>query len=264
MKRWRRKLKLPKENPYDFLENGRHHTTTSLVACVGDSLTHGVVSADYVSLLRQKLSTEGYEFINAGINGDLGYNVLQRLDVVLECRPDTVILLIGTNDINATFSQKIAASYHKNKQIPVIPDLEWSGSNLEKIFEQLTAAKIKNLAVLSIPMLGENIDSEMNSRVEKYNEKLRDLAIKYQIEYLPLHERLMDELPKVVKPPIYQGQMGLIVKAVFRRWVLRQTWQSISKRYGFHFLTDHIHLNEKGAKIISDLIEQYLRCDLRV
>jgi hypothetical protein len=48
------------------------------VICAGDSLTHGVVSFDYVGALRKRLGTET-EVLNAGLNGDLAFNLGERL-----------------------------------------------------------------------------------------------------------------------------------------------------------------------------------------
>ncbi len=259
IKKWLRSRELPENNPEQFLKKGRKIDTKSVVACLGDSLTHGRYSGDYVALLQQRLSNEGYEFINGGIDGDLGYNVLKRLDTILDCFPDTVILLIGTNDINATFSPKVESGYRKNKGIPVTPTMDWSCNNVAEIFERFTAANVKNLAVLSIPMMGENLESDLTIRVVQYNERLRDLATKHQVNYLSLYECLIDELPKIENSPVYKGKMGPILVAAFRRIVLRQSFQSISKKNGLYFLTDHIHLNENGANIISNLVETYLR-----
>ena len=79
----RARMRAPENNPGAFLERGRQTTTRTLVVCAGDSITHGVVSANYVEMLERRFAADGYEFVNAGINGQLAYNLLQRLD---ECR----------------------------------------------------------------------------------------------------------------------------------------------------------------------------------
>src|SRR5512146_3284028 len=72
------------------------------VVCLGDSITRGQISASFIDQLEQRLAGQGLRFINSGVNGDLAYNVLRRLDDVIEIKPDVVILMIGTNDIVAT------------------------------------------------------------------------------------------------------------------------------------------------------------------
>lgn len=76
---------------------------------------------DWVALLKARLGPMGLEFVNAGRNGNLAWNVLQRLDDVIHCRPDAVTLLIGTNDIAATYSRAAARNYRIQQHIPQTP-----------------------------------------------------------------------------------------------------------------------------------------------
>ena len=47
------------------------------VVCIGDSITHGRTSSDYVeNAARNVFGRKAYRFVNAGLNGDLAYNVL--------------------------------------------------------------------------------------------------------------------------------------------------------------------------------------------
>jgi lysophospholipase L1-like esterase len=76
------------------------------VVCFGASLTAGTVSADYVAMLRARPALAGFRFENHGSNGDLAWNGLQRLHRVIGEAPDFVTILIGTNDANATLSER--------------------------------------------------------------------------------------------------------------------------------------------------------------
>ena len=87
--------------PKRFLKRGRRPGTRTLVVCAGDSITHALMSADYLRMLEQALGDQGYEFVNAGWNGDLAYNLGARLDDIIDCNPDVVTILIGTNDAAA-------------------------------------------------------------------------------------------------------------------------------------------------------------------
>ena len=84
-----------------------------VVACVGDSITWGGGGANcYPKLLQAELG-EGWEVRNFGVNsrtarregkefdlrpGDLDYRKTLSYTKSLSCRPDAVILMIGTND----------------------------------------------------------------------------------------------------------------------------------------------------------------------
>ncbi|MGY4857374.1 SGNH/GDSL hydrolase family protein [Cryobacterium sp. AP23] len=90
--------------PDAFLAWGRHRQTDTVVVCAGDSITHGFMSASCLSLLQDRLGADGYEFVNAGINSDLAWNLLQRLDAIIACQLEVVTILIGTNDVAAHIS----------------------------------------------------------------------------------------------------------------------------------------------------------------
>ena len=84
-----------------------------VVACVGDSITWGGGGANcYPKLLQAELG-EGWKVLNFGVNsrtarrdgkefdlrpGDLDYRKTLNYTKSLSCKPDAVILMIGTND----------------------------------------------------------------------------------------------------------------------------------------------------------------------
>ncbi len=231
---------------------------TTLVACLGDSLTQGQASANYVQLLENRLADDGYRFLNAGINGDLTFNLLQRLDEVIAQQPDIVTLLIGSNDINATFDKKTAARYQKYKDITGTPSIPWSMGNLNTIVARLKSAGIHRIALLSIPMIGEDLDSSLNDRVCQYNQQLRELASRLQLHYLPLHEQLTSGLPRDHQPPPYRGRIWPMIAAGLKVKLLHRSWNQTSAANGLWFLTDFIHLNERGAEVIANLVAGYI------
>ena len=71
----------------------------------------GQVSINFVDMLRDRLNDKGFRFSNAGVNGDLVYNVLTRLDVVIAQQPDFVIILVGSNDVSATLTSHMARGH---------------------------------------------------------------------------------------------------------------------------------------------------------
>jgi lysophospholipase L1-like esterase len=79
------------------------------VICLGDSITKGMVSYDWVRELSRKMPE--FRFLNHGINGDLAYNVLKRLEPVIAAKPDVVVIL--PND--ALCQSKHRVSYQKNR-----------------------------------------------------------------------------------------------------------------------------------------------------
>ena len=68
------------------------------------------------------------------MNGDLAWNGLQRLDRVIADQPDFVTILIGTNDVNATMSERNRLRYRAFNHLPIEqPTLAWYEENLRAI-----------------------------------------------------------------------------------------------------------------------------------
>jgi lysophospholipase L1-like esterase len=227
---------------------------STLVACVGDSITQGQVSADYVRLLQRRWEPAGFQFLNAGVNGDLAYNVAQRLDGVVARRPDVVTLLIGTNDVNAHLDARWGQRYRKHQHLPVPPTLEWYAEQLGIILTRLQTETDARLFVLDLPMLGEDMSSRMNGLVRDYNAALREVAARHSVPCLPLHDRLVELLPTHHMPPPYVGKVRMILTATLGHAVLRRSWDEVARRNGLTLLTDHIHLDDRAAAIVADLV----------
>ena len=62
--------KLPFNSPENFLSINNTNQETQTVICFGDSITHGQVSYNYVNILMEKMSKKGFNFVNAGVNGN--------------------------------------------------------------------------------------------------------------------------------------------------------------------------------------------------
>lgn len=250
----------PSNNPKAFLaRGGKKATVEKVVVCVGDSITHGAISANYVDLLSERCATHGYEFVNAGINGNLAWNVLQRLDEVIACQPNDITLLIGTNDVNATYSETMTKMYLREQHLPETPTLSGYRQNVEQILDRLQAETQARIAVIQIPLLGEDPSSEMNQRVDQYNQALQAITAARGIPLLPLNDRMKASLPASHTPPAYTGNLSLMSMALLRHEALRQSWDAVSQANRLTLLTDHIHLNDRSALMIVELIEGFLK-----
>ena len=235
------------------------------VCCLGASLTAGSVSADYVEMLQARPTLRDFHFINHGVNGDLAWNGLQRLEKVVADQPDAVTILIGTNDVNATLSERNRLRYHEFNHLPIThPDLAWYEENLRRIIRGLQIETRARLAVLSLAPIGEDLAHEANQRLALYNESICEIAAATKIDYLPLHERMLaylhaHETERASLPPRLEYRDGLI--NIGNATALHHTglsWNEISRRNGLQLLTDGLHLNSTAAAMIADLIESWL------
>lgn len=246
------------DTPEAFLAGVSRPAAGQLVVCAGDSNTQGQVSANYVARLGQRLGPAGYQFVNAGTNGHLAYNVAQRLDEIVACRPDVVTLLVGTNDVNSQFDDGWRRRYTRDQRLPVAPSLAWYRENLATIFERLRRDTTARVAVLEIPVLGEDLGSRMNDLVRAYNAALHEVAADHGVAVLPLHDRLCELLPPGHAPPPYAGELGPIARAALASQVLGRSWDAISDQAGMALLTDHLHLNDRAAAVVADLVSGFI------
>lgn len=246
-------------SPGVFLRKGRARGTQTLVVCAGDSITHGLISANYVQMLRARLAPQGYEFVNAGITGDLIWNLAERLDQVIACQPDVVTVLIGTNDTAARINDDWLNGYMKTQGLPRRPDLEWYHEQLSKIVVRLLTETNSRTALMTIPPLGEDPGSPYNTLVTQTNRVIRKVGETYGVTVLPLHDRLVAALPQQGSAPRFDEAKRLMGSAALRRLLLRQPYDSISRRHARTLLTDDVHLNESAAGIARDVVQEFLR-----
>jgi lysophospholipase L1-like esterase len=254
--------KMPDNNPNWFLQNRESFSDQKTVVCIGDSITHGRVSANYVDLVAGKLDTKRYVLVNAGINSELAYNVLQRLDEIIKCKPDFVTILIGTNDANGTMSEKNAARAVKDMKLPQKPTPEWYRENLTAIVKKLKAETEAKIALLSLPPIGEEIDSEAYQRTVKFSKIIREVSQAEGVTYLPLNERITKYLKEENQVPALtyeKGWMGVMYKGIFLHFLFGKSFDDLSESNGFLIVTDFLHLNNRGAEMVAELIEGFVR-----
>jgi len=234
------------------------------VVCFGASLTAGTVSFNYLDLLGARPSLAGFRFINHGVNGDLAWNGLERLDRVMAERPDFVTILIGTNDVNATLSEPSLTWYKAFKHLPSEPTLNWYECNLRTIVQRLKQETRAHLALLSLAVIGEDLEHEANRKVVLYNDVIRRVAREETIAYLPLHERMVAYLQehegeRAQLPPRLEYHEDLTsVDNAIALHATGLSWDEVSRRNGLLVTTDCLHLNSVGAGMIADLIEAWL------
>ncbi|MFX0101118.1 MAG: SGNH/GDSL hydrolase family protein [Candidatus Hodarchaeota archaeon] len=256
-------LMMPRNNPTAFLRRlrkGKVDLNAKRIVCIGDSITHGHVSEDYVKQLRETLESreEQVEVINAGINSEHTYNVVQRLDDIIACEPEFVSILIGTNDSNNSINAKRWNRAMLLYKLPEKPSLSVFRNNLEKIILRLKEETRAKIAILSLPTNGENPEDVSFKAGIEFNEVVKELAISTNIEYLPLHEQMVE---KVNKNPANSkcnsdNQDIFMIKSIVKHR-FGMNYEKISKDIGCTFHVDFLHLNLEGATLIVDLLEDF-------
>ena len=241
-----------------FLRTGRQPQTKRLVVCAGDSITRGQNSANWVDILQRRFAADGYQFVNAGMDGDPAWNVLQRVDDIVRCQPDAITLQVGSNDVAAASGTWQERIYGRRQHLPQAPTLGWYTECVEEILGRLQSQTSARIAVLDIPMIGEDLTSDVNRRVDSYNHALRRAAAAHAVEYLPLHDRLASLLPSPHNPPRYRGRFGPMIRASLSHNILHRSWDRISAANGLIVLIDHVHLNDRAAALTADLVADFI------
>jgi lysophospholipase L1-like esterase len=236
-----------------------HDSHSRRVVCLGASVVRGQVSTNFVNLLNQRMHKDGFEFINAGVNGDLAYNVLMRLKTVVDRQPDFIIILVGTNDVIGASVPRMTKWYRRAKKLPQLPTEQWYRDNMLKIVRYLKENTRARIALASLPLLGEKLMSTFNEIISAYNAHLKEIAVQEQVGYLPIHERQKEYLTGV-RPTgrDFESEGKLTRGLLIRHYLLRQSFDAISKRYGYVLLIDGLHMNSRGASFIVEEIESFL------
>jgi lysophospholipase L1-like esterase len=253
--------KVPDNCPSAFLAGPDPPENKKILVCVGDSITHGRVSQNYVDMLTQRLGPKGFVVINAGINGELAYNVLQRLDQVIACKPDYVTVLIGTNDANAALSKENTDRAIKEMSLPQNPTKLLYRTHLSEIGERLKAKTSAQIAFLSLPPIGEERDNRAYKQAEEYSRVVQQVARGLGVTYLPLFETMDHYLEQHTDrhPVSYDDRPRYVMyEGIFLHYVFGTSYDDIARRNGFLLLTDHLHLNHSGAEMAADLAEGFV------
>ena len=251
--------RMPAINPGNF--NATQLPVKKNVAvCVGDSITHGAVSCNYVDMLSERKNLRGYTFVNAGINSELAYNVVQRVDGIIACNPTVITILVGTNDAAASLSSGNQNRYTKQMKLPQLPDRGWYRENLRLLIQKSKTGTNARIAVFSLPPIGEARESVAYKRAQEYSKIVKEVALAEKVAYLPLNERMDEIIAKrgMKNTPVYNDNMYLMFKGIVQRYLLGLSYDEIASSNNYIFITDTLHLNCVGASLMADMVENFV------
>jgi len=249
----------------------RHHISDKednkkLVVFAGNSITHGRVGYDWVRSL--SLNDTSKIYLNAGMNGDLAWNVNQRIDEIIKCDPDLVFLLIGSNDAMGSLSKDAGEFYKKFKNLPLLPALGWYEKNYDQILQKLLKSTSAKIILITIPWVGEHEDSKIISIIKEHNKVIKKLSLKYKLKVLPF----FDEMGKLILSkhqqnnstemiPVYtrKKNASLSVLGILKYYQLGFSWNEIGDKNNLSATFDFIHLNERSGILLERLVQQSMK-----
>lgn len=190
------------------------------------------------------------------MNGDLAWNLRQRVAAAISGNPRVVVLLIGTNDVACETSPALLERLKRMRRLPreFDPSEATFVENVRAVVRDIRATSTARVIVVEIPPLGEEVDSIVNRRVGAYNAALQRLAEDEHLACVPFYVRLVAELPEGHRPRPYSYRKAPMLLARLQRAVLGRSRDEISRRNGLVVLTDWVHLNDRGAAILADLV----------
>lgn len=279
---WEASTRLPINNPNAFLKCFREMTPPRpVLVCIGDSLTHGRVSADWTTLIPPKISTkmqwdppkkapftDPLWVVNCGQNSICSHTILQeRLPFSLACYPDFVCIMIGSNDcISTYFGGSVANGYVNKWKLPEVPSMAGLKRNINGIVDFIIQSSIKTqIGLCTLPPLGENLNHPANQIIKQANEIIRSVAEAHseRCSIIPINERLCDAI-------VQRNNGGKNASSIDKFTLLASimvplyhlfgiSWKTLAGTLGGNcVLFDTLHFNEDGADIVADTVVEWL------
>ena len=147
------------------------------------------------------------------------------------------------------------------KKVFTTPTYKDFRGNLIALIEALKERTSAHIAIMSLPLMGEDLAHSVNLKADKYSEAIKGIADLHKIDYLPLREKQKAYLEKQPAKPkhTFEETDKLIYSAVVLRYLLFQSFDKISKIMGFQLLTDNLHQNGTSAQMIADLVQAFIQ-----
>jgi len=232
------------------------------IAFFGDSLTEGIPGVSYFNLLKEKMPDPEYVLKNYGKGGDTVkslYRRIRKLNIVTLF--DISFLWVGTNDIFV----KVSGAFPIIKTIlkqPWARTTDEFGRYYQLLLKHLTRISAK---VVTVPplFLGEDLNNTWNRDLARLSEVIRKQSAGYEnVSYLDLR----DFFP--VKPT--PGRKGYVARRAGRVIldaaipVNKEKVDRKSAKRGLHYTLDGVHLNSRGAQIVTDVFYKQITDILKI
>ncbi|SET30338.1 Lysophospholipase L1 [Natronincola peptidivorans] len=221
---------------------------SKLIACFGDSITQGQPGVSYLKYLDKKI------YQNHGLGGDTLTGMLNRVkENISKSECNNYILQIGTNDVLLPHLKECSNAW-KNKikvknKAPIV-DLSRYRDEYEKLIEVLHT---KHISIISIPCLGENLNSDLNKKVDAYNLVIMNICNNKGIRYINFNSWQKKSIrEKENHYFISENPNDVIWDSLLTTYLGLSGW--ISKKRDLDITVDGVHLNCKGAIGLAKLI----------
>lgn len=226
-----------------------------MIACLGDSITVGRPGESYL-----KYIDSPRDYHNHGCSGETLWGLSRRIDSFISQSYDDFIIEIGVNDILLPYLKDHSLAWNHKVQklilrgsIP-LEEVHDFKREYEKLIWKL---EDKNVKIISIPCIGEVLNSDLNQKVDEYNDSIQELCEKYHLRYIDFNKWQKMALglsefrsPYFISTSIY----GLMFDSVLTTRLGLSDF--ISKIRRLVVTVDGVHLNKNGAQNLARLIQK--------
>lgn len=225
------------------------------IVLLGDSLTQGSMSFDYVSELAARYPAT--HFINAGKNARLSVQLLEQIAPLHNCNVSEVIVFIGDNDIFSHTFPPYAEFYRTHWDLQEKPTPASFLHNIQQIASTLKNKGIKTTFVSPALVAG----SSRFLDAADYVQVLKHTAAQYGAGYIALNEEIAKKyalnprLNAICAADIeYNHFIRNNYVALFRHYWFGTSWTGIAKTRQLEYTHDCVHLDEQGGQILMSLL----------
>lgn len=220
------------------------------IACLGDSITAGIPGVSFLPYIKSGVC------LNYGRGGDTLKGALRRAGCMKPS--DRVIIEIGTNDIlipflldRSPFWKNTARRLIRRGSVPARNPAEFQAL-FQKLLEILEPGKA---AVVSIPCIGEDLESGLNYQALEYNHIISSVCEVLEIPFIDINILQRKCIREAETSPhyLFEGAMfrlvtdGILVKAGMS--------MSLSCARGLRTTIDGVHFNSSFAEKTAVCIE---------
>lgn len=239
---------------YSYIyQNGRRDFMK--IAFLGDSITEGIPGVSYVDIISK--NNNEFTVVNLGKGGDTVSSLYRRIqnndDLV---GFDVFVLFIGINDVfgKLTWQYKLLKALRRQQ---AARDIHQFKKGYQKLLSELTKYN-KRIIVVPPLLLGEQVNNVWNKEVNQLVEIIKDTIKHTEIEYIDVRKAFIEELKGKQISDYMPMKLLKVVKDVLQLENSDMVDQRSESR-GLHVTVDGVHINSKGAKILSDMISAELK-----
>jgi lysophospholipase L1-like esterase len=229
---------------------------------IGDNLIRGTRGVSFVRPLARRYP--GWQFVNAGINGEPLLSIGRRLRRELAAGSvyNVIVIGAGTNDLLLpTFLERGAwfrgAARHQLRQgHQPLATAERFERSYRQLVQHLRSHCRAQLVLLTLGCVGEKLDTNLNRLRQQYNHAIRRVAAAYECAVADAGTRVEEHLrqpgPDYLMRSFFNTAIGDALHCLVGRA------DALSRRRGLRLTIDGGHLNSRGAALFGRAVEEQL------